>query len=301
MIEIKGTKPRERFPKDYTVDPVKLAAGRYGTKEMVEIWGPEKTYEFGLICQGQASLTLSRLYPDVVPAHHAEEISSKANLQTISASRIRELEEKTGHDVIAINTSLEEQLSIVARPHCNKLKTSADTTQPAKALQFKESLEVIAESTENLRDIIIEKSVAWIDVPHMDLTHLYDAVPSVAGRAFSYYAEMLQSGLKFLKFVYDNSIIGKWGDATGNHHSATASQVDGIQLQQAYCRDLGIGFMDAPAQVPGLEFEADIMYVLSRLSETMNNLANYIANGRGDDVNIFINASPKKQKGSSAM
>jgi adenylosuccinate lyase len=112
---------------------------------------------------------------------------------------------------------------------------------------------------------------------------------------------MLQSGLNFLKFVYDNSIMGKWADATGNHHSATALGINGVKLQEEYCKDLGIRFMDAPAQIPGLEFEADVCFSLARLGETMNNIANYIIWGRSDDVNIFINNDPKKKKGSSAM
>src|SRR3989338_6734380 len=270
------TKPKERFPEDYKIDPATLAAGRYGTKETVDIWDAEKTYEYGLKSQGQASRTLSRLHPDIVPPTEAEEIESKANLTYVKPAKIREYEEKTGHDIIGFNKAFEEILAAAARPHQNKARTSGDTTQTANALQLKQSLEVIADSTENVRDIIIEKSLEWEDIPYMDLTHLYDALPSVAGRAFSHYAEMLQSGLNFLKFVYDHSLIGKWADATGNHHSATALDIDGIKLQEEYCKDLGIGWMDAPAQVPGLEFEADVVYVMSRLAETMNNLSNYL-------------------------
>jgi adenylosuccinate lyase len=43
------------------------------------------------------------------------------------------------------------------------------------------------------------------------------------------------------------------------------------------------------------------MYGLSRIQETINNLANYVAWGRSDDVNIFFFNSPKKKKGSSGM
>ena len=295
------TEPKKRFPKGYKQDSNTLAAGRYGTLEMVEVWGHEKTFEYCLMVQGQSALTLARLHPEIIPEHLAEKIAQKASLEHIDPNRIRELEEQTGHDVIAINTSLEEMVDLDARPHINKAKTSADTTQPARALQLKASLEIIADSAENLRDILLEKSRAWIDIPHMDTTHLYDALPTLAGRPFAHYAEMLQSGLKFLKFVYENSILGKWADATGNHHSATALGIDGIKLQAEYCKDLGIGFMDAPAQVPGLEFEADVFYVMARLGETLNNIAKYIAWGRSDDVNILLNTDPRKKKGSSAM
>jgi len=295
------TQPKPLKPEGIKLESKDLAAGRYGTYEMVQIWGPEKTFEYSLKAQAQSALTLSKLYPHIVPPAHAEEIASKANLEHIDPDRIRELEENTGHDVIAINTALEEVVSREAGAHINKAKTSADTTQPARALQLKQSLEVIADTIENLRDIIIEKSIKWIDKPHMDPSHGYDALPTVAGRPLAHYAEMLQTDLQVLKFFYNFSIRGKWADATGNHHSASALGMSGMKLQNQYCKDLKITHMIAPAQVPGLEFEADISYILARTGETLNNLAKYIAWGRSDDVNIFINTNPKKKKGSSAM
>lgn len=300
-MEMTQTLPKLRMPKGTKLRPEDLAAGRYGTDDTVQLWGPAKTFDYSLRVQGQSSKTLARLYPDIVSIVDAEEIASKANIQHVSPDRIRELEEQGSHDVIAINTALEEVLPEHVRPHVNKIKTSADTTEPARALQVKRSLEVLADSVENLRDIIIEKSLAWIDVPHMDQTHNYDAVPTVAGRAFAHYAEMLQSGLEFMKFVYSFSVRGKWGDATGNHHSAITLGIDGIKLQEAFCADLSIGYMIAPAQVPGREFEADVVYSFARIGETLNNIAKYVRKGRGNDMGIFRYVSPKKKKGSSAM
>ncbi len=300
-IKKTDTKPLLRFPKDYVVNPATLTAGRYGTLEMVDIWGADRTFQYSLRVQGQAAKTLARLHPEIVHPALADEMFRLASTEFVSPDRIRELEEKGSHDVIAINTAWEEVLPKEARSHVNKFKTSADTTEPAKALQLKSSLEVIARSVENLRDIVIEKSVKWIDIPYMDVTHKYDALPTVAGRPLAHYVEAISEGLEFLRFVYHHSIVGKWGDATGNHHSASAVGVDGLKLQEEYCKDLGIKNNIAPAQVPSLEYQADIVYAVTRLSETMNNLANFIADGRSDDVNIFVNQSPKKQKGSSAM
>jgi adenylosuccinate lyase len=205
------TFPKKRFNiEESKIDPNTLAAGRYGTQEMCEIFGSEKTFEYSLIVQAQAAKTLSRLYPDIVSKEDAIEIENKANLKIINPSRIRELEAKTGHDVIAINTALEEVVNDSAKTQINKGKTSADTTQPARAVQLKKALKVIIDSVENIRDITLEKSMDWIDVPHMDVTHGYDALPTVAGRPLSHYAEMLQFDLELLKYVYKNSTIGKW-------------------------------------------------------------------------------------------
>ncbi|MDI6806277.1 MAG: lyase family protein [Candidatus Aenigmarchaeota archaeon] len=282
-------------------DPALLAHGRYGTDDMIKIWGPERTYQFSLDAQASAVATMSELYPEIVPPAHAKEITEKANLNVIEAARIRELEEKTGHDVMAINTSLEEKVSKEARSHIGKARTSADTVETAKALQLKNSIEVVVDSLENLRDITLEKGMEWMDKIHMDETHWYDALPTFAGRPFMFYGEMLQSNLDWFAFVYKNSLKGKWADATGSHHSATDLGIDGIKLQEEYCKKLSIGYMIAPAQIPGREFVTDIIYVMARSAETMQNLAFYIAWGFGDDVNIFKDTNPKKRKGSSAM
>jgi len=300
MVQEK-TQPKPRFPKDYKVDPHTLSAGRYGTLEMVQIFGPEKKFEYNLKAQGQSALTMSRLYPHIEPRSIAQEIDEKASLKYIDPNRIRQLEDATGHDVIAINTALEEVLSPEAKPYVNKAKTSADTTQPATAIQLKEALEVTVDSAENLRDIMLEKAVDWIKVPYMVLTHGIDALPSVAGRPPVFYAEMLQSNLNFIKFVHDNSLMAKWADVTGDHHSARALGIDGIKLQEEYCKDLGVGHMIAPAQIPGLEFEADVFYSMARTGETLNNISHFIEDGKGSDADVFIDKNPKKRKGSSGM
>jgi adenylosuccinate lyase len=295
------TLPRPVFSKDFKPDIKDLTAGRYGTEEMINIWGPEATIKISLLAQGQAAITLHEFAPEIISTGEAEEIYKVATEGNIDPNRVRELEEKTGHDVIAINLSLEEKLSEKAKSHVNKGRTSADTTQTARAIQFQYSLEEVAESVENLRDIIIEKSVDWKNIPHIDNTHLYDALPTVAGRPWTHYAEMLNSNLVRLRDVYDKSLVGKWADATGNHHSVFSLGIDGIKLQENYCNGFGLEYMIAPAQVPGLEFEADVFYMMARIGETLNNIAKYMAWGKSDDVNIFKDINPKKRKGSSAM
>ena len=43
------TLPKPRFPIGFKPDVSILAAGRYGTFEMADIWGPEKTFPDGRI------------------------------------------------------------------------------------------------------------------------------------------------------------------------------------------------------------------------------------------------------------
>src|SRR3989344_2176208 len=102
------TLPRLIAPEGVILDPNDLAAGRYGTHEMVGIWGPEQTFKYSLRVLATASSAISWLYPAIVPLSASGEIERKASLKHIISARIRELEAKTGHDVIAITRSLEE-------------------------------------------------------------------------------------------------------------------------------------------------------------------------------------------------
>lgn len=279
-----------------------LIAGKYGTDGTVRVFDWEKNVGYNLRGQGVSAKVLSRLYPDVVPPEDAAVLIGTADLYHVSAARIREIEAKLKHDQIAINTAWEEVVAKErpsATSHINKMKTSADSTEPAKALQLKEGLEVVASSVENLRDILLERALEWVDTPHMDQTHLYDAVPTVAGRPFAHYAEMLQSGLERIRFFHDNSIMGKWGDVTGNYHSAVDMGLDGRKIEEEFCKELGIGHMIAPAQVPGREFLEDIYYAVARVAKTTGNIGHFIRWGRSDDVGIF--RFPLGQKGSSGM
>ena len=84
------TKPKRRFPEGFEVDSTTLVAGRYGTLEMVNIFGPEQTFQESLHVQGQAAMILSELHPDIVPEEDAKELERKASLKYISTDRIRE-------------------------------------------------------------------------------------------------------------------------------------------------------------------------------------------------------------------
>ncbi|MEK6839752.1 MAG: hypothetical protein AABX72_02325, partial [Nanoarchaeota archaeon] len=73
------TLPRLLKPEGIKLDPKDLAAGRYGTHEMAQIWGPEKTFEYSLHVQAQAAVTLSNMHPEIIPPDAAQEILAKAN------------------------------------------------------------------------------------------------------------------------------------------------------------------------------------------------------------------------------
>jgi len=298
------TEPRGRGI-DEVKDAPRLLEGRYGTKEMCDIWGTDADTYLAIMNAQVAGLdTINEMHPGRLPEKYVDTLRRTANFDHINAEDVRREEARTNHDVIAVNNTwgkAAEEAETGASSIINFMRTSADSTETAKAMRCKKSFEVLAGSVENLRDILLERSMEWIDAPHIDQTHLYDALPTVAGRPFSHYAEMLQSDLDAIRFFHGFSLIAKWAGETGNHHNAVAGGIDGMELQEEYARKLGLNSMTAPAQIPGREFNADIMYALARTSGTLANIGNYVSTNRGSDPALYKYMNPKKAKGSSGM
>lgn len=293
------TKPRPYKEEGHKIDEKYLVAGRYGTREMCEALGPDQTIESILTVQGNVAQVVSEFYPGKLPPELAEEIQEKADLKHVDPAAVKAEEERTGHDVLGVTNTLSKVLSTEAKPHTGKYMTSADSTETGKALRLKKSLEILIESGENLRDIVLEQALAWKDMPHMQVTHLFDAVPETFGRAFAHYAERLSIRIERLKYVYDNSVYGKYSDATGNYHAANAVGVNGIKLEDELCRKLGIKHMIASSQVPAREFITDIVGEIAKYMEVVSDLAHHIRWLKSSDVDCI--AEDKKDKGSSAM
>ncbi len=290
---------------DEVADAPRLLEGRYGTKEMCDIWGTDADTYLAIMNAQVAGLdTINEMHPGRLPEKYVEALRRTANFEHINPDDVRREEARTKHDVIAVNNiwgQAAEKAESGASSIINFMRTSADSTEPAKAMRCKQSFEVLADSLENLRDILLERSMEWIDAPHIDQTHLYDALPTVAGRPVSHYAEMLQSDLDVIAFFHRFSLLAKWAGETGNHHNTVAGEINGIELQEAYARKLGLRCMTAPAQIAGREFNADIIYALSRTSGTLANIGNYVSTNRGSDAALYSYMNPNRAKGSAGM
>jgi|GEM_PF-701567 len=301
-----GKKFEETLPRPSGVDKIKdadkLLVKRYGTDDTIRIAGAEQNIEY--ILKTQAASIEVLYHKGVIPKEERDVLLKTANLNYVKPDRVRQIEEQTDHDIIAVNTAWEEQvrkLNEKAASHIHKFRASADATESQWALQAKDFLENYSFSLENLRDIIIEKAVSeeWFNTPHVIKTHGFDAAPSVAGRPLIFYAESIQQGIDLLEYFYKNSTVGKWGDAIGCHHSAKSGGLDGIETQEEYCRRLGIGHMIAPAQIVSREFHTDIVYGIARTQGTIANLSQYLLDERDQDC--LTMKVPRKRKGSSSL
>mgnify|MGYP002526375091 CR=1 FL=1 len=91
-----------------------IDTGRYGTKEMLEIFKEQKKIDYQLDIEAAAALSQSEI--GLIPASVAKDISKIAKSGKITAKRIKQLESKSDHDTAALLEALAEKCQIESRP-----------------------------------------------------------------------------------------------------------------------------------------------------------------------------------------
>jgi len=91
-----------------------IDTGRYGTKEMLEIFKEQKKIDYQLDIEAAAALSQSEI--GLIPASIAKDISRIAKSGKITAKRIKQLEAKSDHDTAALVEALAEKCNKKSRP-----------------------------------------------------------------------------------------------------------------------------------------------------------------------------------------
>ena len=101
-----------------------IDTGRYGTKEMLDIFREQKKIDYQLEIEAAAALSQSEI--GLIPISIAEDISKIAKSGKITAKRIKQLEAKSDHDTAALVEALAEKCNKESRPWIHYGLTSND-------------------------------------------------------------------------------------------------------------------------------------------------------------------------------
>ena len=91
-----------------------IDTGRYGTKEMLDLFREQKKIDYQLEIEAAAALSQSEI--GLIPKAIAKDIAKTAKSGKITAKRIKQLEAKSDHDTAALVESLAEKCKKESRP-----------------------------------------------------------------------------------------------------------------------------------------------------------------------------------------
>lgn len=281
-----------------SVSPVGI---RYGTQEMVRLFGEPSRLETMLNIESVVSGVISRHYPTKVPQRAVNEIKKKASLQYVKIRRVREIEAKTRHDVMSVVKALAEQCEGNSGRYVHYGLTSADITESTKALQMKRGLEILINHVEDLRDVCLEKAHIWRKIPCIIRTHGLHAIPGVFGLPFAFFAYCLEKSADRLFYDYNTCLEGKISGAIGAFNVLTDEEIDGFLIEEEVFRELGIRPAVIASQSPPRENVAYIIDDIAVLAGTLANIANYIRELRKTEICELLELREEDQVGSSTM
>lgn len=225
------------------------------------------------------------------------------SLTTENASRIKEIERVTNHDVKAVEYFIKEKFDELGLSDEKEFVhfglTSQDINNTSFPLMIREAVEhVFLPEFGGLVDQLQFYASEWKEVSMLARTHGQPASPTRLGKEIEVYVYRLQEQLKTLEALPHTA---KFGGATGNFnaHAVAYPQHDWKHFAADFVRSLGLDREAFTTQISNYDQLAALFDVLTRINVILIDLAR--------DFWMYISMDYFKQQiragevGSSAM
>jgi adenylosuccinate lyase len=262
---------------------------RYSPPRIREIWSDRHRFQLWLqveilACEGWAAIGR-------IPAAALPRIRGA----TVDAERVKEVESRVGHDLIAFLTVAGES---VGQPEARFLHlglTSSDVVDTAFALQLRESGEVILEDVRRLRQVAAELALRHRRTLMVGRTHGIHAEPITFGFKVAGWVAELDRAIGRLQAATREVAVGKLSGAVGTH--ATLDP----RVEAFVCERLDLEVDQVSTQVVSRDRHASFMNALALLAGSIERIALEIRHLQRSEVGEAYEPFGAEQKGSSAM
>ena len=262
---------------------------RYTRPEMGRLWSEESKYGAWLrvelaVCE--AYTRCGRIPPDAMAR-----IRQKAR---VDITRILAIQERAKHEMIALLTSLEEQVGSDSRFIHIGLTTS-DVWDTALALQLRDAADLLIVGQARLRDALRTLALRHKDTLTVGRTHGVHAEPTSFGlKAAVWYTEA-QRNLERLRRARAAVAVGKLSGAVGNFAHVEP------ELEAEVCRELGLEAAPVSTQIIQRDRHAEFCAMLAVAGASLEKIALEVRGLQRTEVLEAQEPFGEGQKGSSAM
>ena len=262
---------------------------RYSLPEMSKIWSEEEKINNWLKVELAVCEALNK--KGIISKSEFEKIKKKVKL---NIPRIKEIEEKTKHDLAAFVDQISENLGKESRWIHFGL-TSSDVLDTATALQLKNSCELLIEKLQKLRDTIKKLAVEHKDTIMMGRTHGVHAEPITFGfKLLTWYSEISRD-VEIMKLTREHISYGKISGAVG-----TFAHID-PEIEKYVCNKLGLKPEPVSTQIVPRDRYSVYLSTLAIIASSIERFATEIRSLQRTEIRELEEPFSKGQKGSSAM
>ena len=263
--------------------------GRYSLPKMEEIWSEENKYKKWLeieiaVCKAKAEL-------GEIPKKAAEKIEKNS---VLDMNRIKEIEKTTRHDMLAFIESINENLGNESK-YVHQGLTSSDIKDTARALQMKESVELILNDLNDMKEVLAQKAVLHKKTIMIGRTHGVHAEPVTWGLKMALWYEEIKRHIKRMKNILELVSVGQISGAVGTYTSVSP------KIEKRVCEKLKLKPAPISNQIMQRDRQSDFLNNLALIAASLEKFATEIRNLQRTDILEVEEGFRKGQKGSSAM
>ena len=262
---------------------------RYSRAEMENIWSEENKYEIWL--EIELAILKARAELGEIPISAAEKVEKEAE---VNLKRIKEIEAKTRHDMIAFIEGVSEKLGEESR-FIHEGVTSSDIKDTARSIQMQQACKIILEDLEKVHNVLAEKALAAKDTIMVGRTHGVHAEPITWGLKLLNWYQEIERQIRRFKQLEDVVAVGQISGAVG-----TFATID-PEVEKRVCEILGLKNAVVSSQILQRDRHADFIERIALAAASIEKFATEIRNLQRTDILEVEEGFRKGQKGSSAM
>jgi adenylosuccinate lyase len=262
---------------------------RYSRAEMETVWSEERKYQIWL--EIELAILEARAELGEIPAKAVAKIKAEA---AVDLARIKEIEAKTRHDMIAFIEGVSENLGPESR-FIHEGVTSSDIKDTARAIQMRDACQLILADLSSLEETLSKLALADKDTIMVGRTHGVHAEPLTWGLKLLNWQQEIKRQLTRFKQLKEVVAVGQISGAVGTF--ATIAP----QVESRVCELLNLKNAVVSSQILQRDRHADFVERLALAAASIEKFATEIRNLQRTDILEVEEGFRKGQKGSSAM
>ena len=262
---------------------------RYSLPKMLKVWSEQSKFEKMLKIELLVCEAWNKL--GQLPKKSLMAIRSKA---TIDIEKIKEIEEKTKHDVVAFVNNLSESVGQEAK-YIHMGLTSNDVLDTTLALQMAQAFDILIDDVERLLSSLLKLAKKYKSTPCVGRTHGVHAEPTTFGLKVALWYDEMRRNLGRLKDARNGIAVGKLSGTIGTYTNIEP------EVEKYVCDKLGLGISYGSTQVIPRDRHAVCLARIAIAGASLEKFAMEIRHLQRTEVMEVEEPFAKGQKGSSAM
>jgi len=273
-----------------------IDSGRYGSKEMKEIFDEYKKLEYELKYEAEVAKAQAEI--NLIPKEAAIEIAEIVKLNKVSLNRVKELEKVSDHDTAAIVEATSEQCSDKTKPWIHYGLTSNDVVDTSTSMQMKDAFKIIKSKIETLIRELLNKAIENQSLPAVGRTHGQHASIISFGLKFAIWSNEMLDHLKRIEEGEKRFLLCKTLGVVG---TGSLMGEKALQVQKIVSEKLSLFPTEASTQIIPRERYAEMIFIIGLIGSTLDKIAIEIRNLQRTEISEVQESFKKGQMGSSAV